>query len=213
MNFIVLDVETTNGFDDPLVYDCGWSVITDDERTLKTCSYVNADIFIDEPELMAQAYFADKIPQYVADIADKKRVLARWKTIRFRLKEDCDRFNVKAIIAHNARFDYKACQTTQRLLTSSRWRWFFPYGVEIYDSLKMAKQTFAKDAKYKKFCKDNGFMVRNRPRLTAEILYKYITQDLDFEEKHTGLEDTEIEKQIFWECLKMDKNIDCFCWG
>lgn len=214
MNYIVLDTETTNGFDDPLVYDCGWSVITDNGKTIKTQSFVNADVFLDEPTLMKEAYFADKIPQYFQDIVDKKRILAHWDTIRWALYKDCKRYEVTAIVAHNMRFDYNACQTTQRYLTKSKYRWFFPYGIQIYDSLKMARQTFAKDENYKKFCIKNGYTLSgNRPRLTAEILYRYITGDNTFEESHTGLEDTEIEKQIFWECLKMDKDIDCFCWG
>lgn len=213
MNYIVLDTETTNGFDDPMVYDCGWSVISDNGETLATRSFVNADVFIDEPELMAQAYFADKIPMYIAQIADGQRTLARFSTIRFALHKDCKDFDVVAIVAHNARFDYIACQTTQRYLTKSKYRWFFPYGVEIFDSLKMARQTFAKDENYKNFCKENDYVVNGKPRLTAEILYRYISGNNDFIESHTGLEDTSIEKIIFLECLKMNKDIDCRCWG
>lgn len=213
MNYIVLDTETTNGFDDPMVYDCGWSVISDNGETLATRSFVNADVFIDEPELMAQAYFADKIPMYIAQIADGQRTLARFSTIRFALHKDCKDFGVVAIVAHNARFDYIACQTTQRYLTKSKYRWFFPYGVEIFDSLKMARQTFAKDENYKNFCKENDYVINGKPRLTAEILYRYISGNNDFIESHTGLEDTSIEKIIFLECLKMNKDIDCRCWG
>lgn len=213
MNYIVLDTETTNGFDDPMVYDCGWSVISDNGETLATRSFVNADVFIDEPELMAQAYFADKIPMYIAQIADGQRTLARFSTIRFALHKDCKDFGVVAIVAHNARFDYIACQTTQRYLTKSKYRWFFPYDVEIFDSLKMARQTFAKDENYKNFCKENDYVINGKPRLTAEILYRYISGNNDFIESHTGLEDTSIEKIIFLECLKMNKDIDCRCWG
>lgn len=212
-NYIVLDTETTNGFDDPMVYDCGWSVINDKGETLATRSFVNADIFIDEPELMAQAYFVEKIPMYISQIADKKRTLARFSTIRFALHKDCKDFDVIAIVAHNARFDYLACQTTQRYLTKSKYRWFFPYGVEIFDSLKMARQTFAKNEEYKKFCIENNYLVNNRPRLTAEILYRFISGNNDFVEEHCGLEDTEIEKVIFWECLKMNSEIDCRLWS
>ena len=212
MNFIVLDTETTNSFDDPLVYDCGWSVINEQNETLLTRSFVNADIFIDEPNLMKSAYFAEKIPMYFEDIADNKRTLAHWNTIRKTLKKDCDNYNVVAIVAHNAKFDYKACQTTQRFLTKSKYRWFFPYGVYIWDSLKMAQQTFAKDENYRAFCKENDYIIKGRPRLTAEILYRYITGNNDFIESHTGLEDTQIEKDIFLACLAMDKNVNCNCW-
>lgn len=212
MNYIVFDTETTNGFNDPMVYDCGWTIISDNGETLATRSFVNADVFIDEPELMEQAYFADKIPMYIAQIADKQRTLARFSTIRFALHKDCKDFAVVAIVAHNARFDYIACQTTQRYLTKSKYRWFFPYGVEIFDSLKMARQTFAKDENYKNFCKENDYMINGKPRLTAEILYRYISGNNNFVEEHCGLEDTLIEKEIFLECIRRNPSVAKSMW-
>jgi hypothetical protein len=41
-----------------------------------------------------------------------------------------------------------------------------------------------------------------RPRLTAEVLYRYITGDNSFIESHTGLEDVTIEKEIFLKCME-----------
>ena len=78
----------------------------------------------------------------------------------------------------------------------------------------MARQTFGKDENYKKFCIENGFVVQNdKPRLTAEVLYKYISNDLSFEEEHTGLADTLIEKEIFMECVRMNPDIEKKCWA
>lgn len=214
--YIVLDCETTNTFDDPIIYDLGWSVLNENFELVKTQSFVIADVFLDEKELMKEAYFADKIPQYIADIADGKRTLKRFKNVRWALIEDCINYNVKAIIAHNARFDYIACQTTQRWLTSSKFRWFFPYGVEIWDTLKMSRQIFGNDENYLKFCSENGFCINDnpkRPRFTAEVLYKYLTQNLEFEESHTGLEDTLIEKEIFKECMKRNSEIEKSPWS
>lgn len=48
-NYIVFDSETTNGMDDPICYDTGWSVISDEGETLAERSFVVADIFINEP--------------------------------------------------------------------------------------------------------------------------------------------------------------------
>ena len=58
----------------------------------------------------------------------------------------------------------------------------------------------------------NGYLKKNgTPRATAEILYKYISGNNDFEESHTGLEDVLIEKEIFAKCMaqhkKMKKNV------
>ena len=208
MNYIVIDTETTNGFDDPMVYDCGWAVINDNDEVLKTRSYVVADIFIHEKELMKEAFFADKIPQYFKEIADGSRKLAWFENVRKMLKKDCKKYHVSAIMAHNMRFDYRSCTRTQRYLTKSKNRWFYPFGVELWDTLKMARQTFGHDENYKIFCSENGYTLKNgAPRLTAEILYRYISGQNDFEEQHTGLADVLIEKEIFKAC--MEKNADC----
>lgn len=208
MNYIVIDTETTNGFDDPMVYDCGWAVINDNGEVLKTRSYVVADIFIHEKKLMKEAFFADKIPQYFKEIADGSRKLAWFENVRKILKRDCKKYHVSAIMAHNMRFDYRSCTRTQRYLTKSKNRWFYPFGVELWDTLKMARQTFGHDENYKIFCSENGYTLKNgAPRLTAEILYRYISGQNDFEEQHTGLADVLIEKEIFKAC--MEKNADC----
>ena len=214
MNYIVFDCETTNTMDDPIVYDLGWSVINDRFEVLAERSFVNADVFIEEKELMKEAYFADKIPQYVAEIADGTRELRRFETIRRALALDCKMFGVTEIYARNARFDYKALQTTQRYLTKSKYRWFFPFGVEICDTLKMARQTFGQCEEYKEFCHENGFVCKNgQLKMTAEILYRFITKDLQFEEEHTGLADVRIEREIFRHCVQMNPEIERRLWA
>lgn len=214
MNYIVFDCETANTLEDPFVYDLGWSVITDEYEVLAERSFVNADIFIEEAELMKSAYFADKIPQYVADIADGKRELRRFSTIKKAFADDCKNFDVIAIMAHNAHFDYKALQATQRYLTKSKYRYFFPYGVEIWDTLKMARQTFGKNEEYRKFCLENDLVCKNgQLRMTAEALYKFITKNLDFEEEHTGLADVRIEREIFRHCVEMNADIERKLWA
>ena len=41
MNYIVFDTETTNGFDDPICYDVGWTVFNDSGAVLQTRSFVS----------------------------------------------------------------------------------------------------------------------------------------------------------------------------
>ena len=60
-----------------------------------------------------------------------------------------------------------------------------------------------------RFCKDNNYLTKNgKCRFTAEIIYRYLKQDNDFEESHTGLEDTLIEKEILAYCFKQHKKMD-----
>lgn len=202
--FLVVDTETTNSIDDPFAYDVGFAVVRATGEVLETHSYVVADIFLDS-ELMASAYFADKIPQYWEEIKSGKRILRRFKTIKAILRDVVAQYGIRYIVAHNASFDYRSLNYTQRLLTSSKWRYFFPWGVEIWDTLKMARAVLGKDETYKQFCIDNGFIYGNEDkpqcRFTAEIVYRYLTGNLDFIEAHTGLEDVLIEKEILVYCL------------
>ena len=45
--FIVLDTETTNSIDDPIVYDLGWAVVDATGKVYQTYSFVVADVFLD----------------------------------------------------------------------------------------------------------------------------------------------------------------------
>ena len=199
--FVVLDTETTNSIDDPLAYDVGFAVVDAMGNVYAHYSFVVAEVFLDE-ELMESAYFAEKIPMYWEDIKAGRRTLAKFSTISRTLARIMKEYDTNIICAHNARFDYRSTNTTQRFLTSSKYRYFFPYGVEIWDTLKMARKAFD-DSQYDEFCYNNNYITKNgRKRYTAEILYRFITNNIDFEESHTGLEDVLIEKEILAECLK-----------
>ena len=213
MKYLMFDTEATNSLECPLCYDFGFSVIDEKGTVYEQGSYVVADVFLDK-ELMSSAYFADKIPQYWEDIKNGKRALRRWTTIKWIIHDVMAQHEIKYVVAHNARFDYLSTATTQRYLTSSKWRYFFPYGTEFLDTLKMARGTIGKDEAYKVFCEDNEFLnAYRKPRLTAEILYRYLTNDTTFEESHTGLEDVEIETEIFLECLRRKPDVDGLLWG
>lgn len=201
MNYLMLDTETTNSLDDPLCYDIGFLVINEQGKVLYQDSYVIADIFLDK-HLMESAYFADKIPTYNKEIKEGKRKLRRLKTVRFIIHDIMKQFEIDTVIAHNCRFDYRSTNCTQRYLTSSKYRYFFPYGTKFCDTLKMARQVFGNNDDYKEFCYENGFLTeRGLTRYTAEILYRYLTNDPNFCESHTGLEDCLIEKDILLACL------------
>ena len=187
-------------------YDCGWAVVDKRGKVYKVRSFVNADIFLGEKDLMQSAYYANKIPQYWEDIKSGKRVLTSFHNIRQTLLADIAEFEVKEIYAHNMRFDYGTLNTTQRWLTKSKYRYFFPKDLVICDTLKMARDVISKMPTYKRFCKEHGFITKNgQASLKAETLYKFISKDLDFVESHTGLEDVMIEKEILAYCYKQHK--------
>lgn len=194
-------------------YDCGWAVVDKHGNVYRTRSFVNADIFLDERELMKSAYYADKVPQYWEDIKAGKRILTSWYRIKKTLLDDIKEFGVTEIYAHNMRFDYGTLNNTERWLTKSNRRYFFPYGIKICDTLKMSRDVLGQMPTYRKFCEEHDFMTKNHQcRYTAEIIYRYITKDIDFVESHTGLEDVMIEKEILAYCYRQHKKMRKELW-
>ena len=210
--FIMLDTETTNDIDCPLTYDIGFAVIDKFGTVYEKKSFVVADIFLNK-ELMESAYFKEKIPMYWEQIKNGERKLKSFYNIRKILVETMKEYNANVVVAHNTRFDYLSTNTTQRYLTKSRFRYFFPYGTEFWDTLKMAREIFSQDENYCAFCTENNYKTsRNSNRYTAEILYRYLTNNNDFIESHTGREDVLIEKEIFVHCLQKNSEIDGRVW-
>ena len=209
---MMIDTETTNDLDCPFVYDAGYQIFTLADGVLCERSFVNADVFLDK-DLMASAYFVDKVPQYWDDIKSGKRILKKWFNIKRQIAEDCELFGVKYVCAHNALFDSRALNTTQRYQTTSKFRYFLPYGIEWLDTLKMSRQLLKNNADYGEFCYNNDYLTKNgQRRYTAEIIYRWLSGQNDFEESHTGLEDVEIERQIFEFCLATDPEINGLLW-
>ena len=211
--FLFMDCETaeTNGLDGKVdahngqAYDLGLMVIDETGHVYEKVSLVNEDVFFGMPQSMNEAYYADKMPQYLDDMRmGKRKILNTWQMYR-KFHELCQKYDIKGVIAHNAFFDVNALNATMRYQTKSKVRYFLPWGMKVIDTLALARNTFAKDPEYVAWCVENGYMTNHnvpRPRLTAEILYRYITGQEDFTESHTGLEDVEIEKEIYLKCLE-----------
>lgn len=209
---LVLDTETTNSIDDPIAYDVGFAVIDLTGEVFETYSFVVAETFLDK-ELMKTAYFADKIPQYWEDIRKGKKLLRKYKTIKFILSDVCRKYNIKKICAYNCRFDVRSGNLTQRFLTNSKYRYFYNYGIEFMDILKLARQILKNDDSYGEFCYNNNFLTkRGARRYTAEIVYKYLF-DNNFVEEHTGLADCLIEAKIMCELIKRNPKINFSLWN
>lgn len=211
--FITFDTETANSIDCPLMYDLGFAVHDKQGNIYETYSLVVADIYCNEKELMKSAYYAEKIPHYEIDLKLENRKLVSVETAKRILAETARKYNVKAVIAHNARFDYRSTANTIRYITKSKNRYFLPYGVPLWDTLEMAKSVIANKPTYKNFCEKNGYLTKNgKVRLTAEILYRFISGKENFVERHEGLEDVLIEKEIFQYCIRQHKKMKRSPW-
>lgn len=186
-----------------LVYDIGYRIIDKKGNCYLEKSFVVNEIFFGEYDKMLTSYYNSKLPQYFEDIANGSRIRKSIREIRKELKEDLESWNCKIVSAHNCYFDYTSLQTTLKYLfpNSEKTLYFFPYGVTLWDTMKMARDTICKNKTY------NYYTKTGLKSATAENLYRYITNNEEFQESHTGLEDTIIESAILVKCLSYHKKM------
>ena len=214
---LVLDVETANSVDDALVYDLGLAVVDRKGNIYCKKSFVNSDIFYGEANLMTSSYYAHKLPKYYEEIKNGEREVATLYEIRQFILGLFEQYKIRAVCAYNASFDQRALNTTQRWQTKSKYRYFLPYDVEIWDIWHMACQVICTMTTYRKFCETHNYFSKSGNMITnAETVYQFITKDDQFREEHMGLADVEIETQIMANCFRkhktMDKGINRACW-
>ena len=215
--YLVIDTETCNTIEQPLPYDVGYAICDRYGNIVLEKSFVVAETFLDMPEAMQSAYYAEKIPRYWEDIKNGTRVVKSIWNIRRELHTDMKTYSVKWVGAYNMGFDKKALNNVMRYTTKSFCRWFFPFGTKYFCIWHMACQTLMNSRNYIRFAKENGLESEKGNILTsAESCYRYLKNMIDFSESHTGLEDVKIEIEIMAKCFathkKIDKSINSACW-
>lgn len=210
--YLVIDVETANSLEQPFVYDIGGCIADKQGQVYETFSFVIRDIFVYERALMQTAYYAEKIPEYVLDIKENKRIMIDFYHARMYILNLMRKYNITDVAAYNAHFDKNALDITQRWLTKSKYRYFFPYGTNFICIWNMACQTICQRITYKEFCERNN-LTSNRKGMpnaknystSAETVYKYLINNPSFEEEHKGYDDVIIETEIMKRCFKSHK--------
>jgi hypothetical protein len=194
---LVLDTETIN-LEKQFVYDLGYTIADADGNVVARKSYVISQIF-NNKELFATGYYSNKMPLYLERLASGYSKKVGWGHAMRYLANDIKKYGITEIYAYNSKFDTKAI--------AFMCGWFNvvnPLGDrEILDIMNFIKP-ITNTKEYKNFCKENGYMTKHkypRPQMKAETLYRYLTDNVDYEEEHTGLEDSLIELEILLTAL------------
>ena len=207
---MVLDVETAGNIGKPMVYDLGFAVADKKGNIYAKRSFVISEIFDNEP-LMAKAYYAEKVPQYKADIESGKRIKVTFAQARQSFIELMEQFQINTIAAYNLSFDKRALKATTEKIFGEGVN-FMPTEMEEVNQLclwSFACEVIYTQPSFWKIAETQAwFTPAGNMRTSAEIGHRYITGDFHFEESHTGLEDVEIEIQIMAKCFAQHKQHD-----
>jgi len=202
-----IDTETIGSLfvkESVLPFEIGMKIYdTEKNKVVKEKSYLVRKFF-NNKYIMLSTFSATKYPNYFEKLENDKR----YKTysvndIMNDISKTISRYSIKIMVAHNGQFDKTAID---RLCED--------FGVEnpmknidLLDTMEISKIiTFSQD--YTNYCiknkdrlnnvKDSCFITNSgRVRTTAQAIYCYLTNNANFEEAHTGLEDIDIEIEIF----------------
>lgn len=118
---------------------------------------------------------------------------------------------IKKIYAYNVTFD----KVTLKNLFDDDFSETFK-DIKFIDIIPIILRTNLLTKKYCNFCIANGFITeKGNIQTKAEIVYRYLFNDLTFEEEHTGLADVLIEYKILLKAFSTHKKIDstpCQAW-
>lgn len=194
---LVLDTETIN-LEKQFIYDLGYTIADNNGDIIAKKSYIITQIF-NNKELFATGYYANKLPLYNERLKNGYSKKVCWGNAMRYLANDIKKYGITEIYAYNSKFDTKAIA-----FMCSWYGVINPLGAtEILDIMDFI-QPITTTTDYKNFCESNGFMTKHKkpkPQQKAETLYRYLKNNVDYEEEHTGLEDSLIELEILMTAL------------
>ena len=208
--YIVIDTETYNTIQKPIVYDIGFIVIDKKANIYEEFSFLVKETWENEFVAVQQAHYYEKNKaKYFRDLRLGNITVKPFFEIWRIFMDMVRKYNVKAVIAHNMTFDNRALNITTRKLSTYGKKFFFPK-MPLYCTMKMAEQSLLLSPSYQAFClakPETRLTPTGKFKKTAEVLYQYVANKPDFIETHKGLEDTKIESQLFAHILRQKKAI------
>lgn len=202
--FIVLDCEGMSG---KIPYNIGFIVADRCGKIYKRYSFAmpeNIYINITQSARTGQAVemTAKNVQEILQDFAKPKRkrkysCVSNDYFVNLLLKV-VKRYKVKKIFAYNVTFDKTCLKSIFKEKFTE-----LENTVEFCDIIPMILHAKLLTKKYCEWCIENGFVTDKGNIMTkAEVVYKYLTNDLDFVEEHTGLADVYIEYNILLTAYK-----------
>ena len=193
--YCTLDTETVGGASNPTgMYNVGCTIHDRNGNIFATCSMLVMEHY---DEIRNDDYAKKNFPIYEERLKSgaMSAVATESEAVEV-VRNLCKFYNVKYVMAYNSAFDFT--KTACRDLLND---------FEFIDIYLMALQTVTHLKKFQKFCVENGFKSASGKTCstTAQTVYAFFTDNVDYEEEHTALKDAEIEMEIFLACLKMHK--------
>jgi hypothetical protein len=211
--FLVADGETTGVGSRAYLFDFAYTIATRRE-VLCERAFLIRDI-ITNPAIMLGAYYNESwrammggkiFSDYVPMLESGEARLFYWREVVEILRDDMRRYGVDVFAAYNLGFDMRAIASTNALLENRDK--VLPYRPDLLCLWQFACDVLCNTAMYHRVARESGWVSdAGNIRTNAEKVYAYLTQQLDFVERHTALDDAQIETEILQRLLAKKKTI------
>ena len=197
MKICVFDTETTS-LEKPFCYNVGFILIDTESREVLCREEYCIEQIWHNAELFSSAYYADKRPIYVNRMRAKKIRLEKWGYVTQRMARLFKTYDIECAFAYNSSFDEKVFE-----YNCDWFKTINPFdNIPILDIRGYVHHFIAFKPKFKEWCDEQeAYTESGNYSTTAETLFRYITGNLNFDEEHTALADSEIEMFILFECI------------
>lgn len=198
---IVLDTETIS-IDKPYIYDLGFIVAELDENLKYQVIYQSQQVIqqiYDNKALFATAYYESKRKIYTSMMKGRKAKKIKYGFALRNLMLVAEQFEVNDILAYNSPFDKRALNFTTN---------FFKLKNELdnknwLDIHAIANNYIHKHKEYIEYATNlEWFNTSGYLQTNAEKTFAFLTNNKDFKEEHTSLQDCLIELDILNSCIE-----------
>ena len=196
MNIVVFDTETTS-LDKPFCYNIGYAIFSENGDKLLEKDFVVEQIWHNIP-LFSSAYYADKRPIYVKAMKARKTIMNKFGYICREMARDFKNYEISVAYAYNSSFDERVFE-----FNCDWFKCINPFdNVNVIDIRGNVHKYLIND-EYKTFCNSHNFYTESGCySSTAENIYRFITNDIEWNEDHTALSDSLIEGEILFQTIK-----------
>lgn len=193
--YCTFDTETVGGASKPLgFYHLGGIIHERDGKIIGCFNYLIAEWL---PNVCTDKYAKKSLHRYLEMLKTGEATLITTEDEAISAVDNLlKHYNVLTLCAFNSGFDL--CKTKCKALLENR---------EFIDLWHSACETIAQKKSYYDFCITNNLVSRSGSTIStnAESFYAYLTDNPNYKEEHTALEDSKIELTIFVACMKTHK--------
>lgn len=223
MNIVVFDTETVS-IDKPFCYNIGYVIYDTDNKVV----LLQKDFVIEQVwhnfMLFSTAYYVNKKNIYINKMRARKTVMEKYGYVCQEMIRDFKNYQVDLAFAYNSPFDKKVfefncewfkcnnpfdnieikdimCFTHSFIAFSQAYQDFLENTSKHYETLLANKSLTKEEKDHYKELQASLFTESGNYSTSAENMYRYITNQVDYIEEHTALEDSKIELEILNYCI------------